>query len=502
MGKSQKCDQVPWDDTFVIEGVEQTPSEWLEGHYETVTDSEALSILDDAGVPNLGQWSVHGKRNREGWTKGSQEPASIVDSPDVGSSQERFGIKQDGPNEQAAAAQSQYITSIEELVAHSGVDETEWVRVREEARSWTTTMKDEDKDLEFDRGRITGQITSSTGIAQMYYNKVAWVRRKPVEVEPAIRPITTAPLPPPAVIEYKSPTIETSLVIADLHLGFDVPRMRPFHDRRMMATEIAIAKVIQPDRIILIGDSIDLPAWSDYFKIKNEHKGGTQLSLNELHFFLRELRLVAPCARIQLFNGNHDSRLENSFDANLNRSLGLHVVGQQPKYPHNSIPGFIQAEQLGVEWLGKFPGHKEYLNESLRAYHGENYSSTPGGSARATLKNTMVSTIAGHAHRNEQASITYHGRAPGGETVTAYMVGVSCHTDGRVPGKRSEPDWQQGIAVVRYIPDRDFHHVELIQPSAGWIMVDGQPYKGDTEQYMDRLHTYFASEKIDWRPRE
>lgn len=97
--------------------------------------------------------------------------------------------------------------------------------------------------------------------------------------------------------------MKTILIVPDVQL--------PFHDPVLLKKVIQVAEDMQPDRILQIGDLIDLPTvsrWTkgtaeEYAPLLQEHISQTKDE------FFSPLRKAAPSAKFEWLRGNHDERL-------------------------------------------------------------------------------------------------------------------------------------------------------------------------------------------------
>lgn len=97
--------------------------------------------------------------------------------------------------------------------------------------------------------------------------------------------------------------MKTTLVLPDIQY--------PFHDQLMLDKILKVAKDIQPDAVLQIGDGIDFPqmsAWTkntkeEYAPTLQEHIDGFRMGV------LQAVRDSAPSADFTWLEGNHDLRL-------------------------------------------------------------------------------------------------------------------------------------------------------------------------------------------------
>lgn len=251
--------------------------------------------------------------------------------------------------------------------------------------------------------------------------------------------------------EAKKPTPhKRAIILSDLQV--------PYHDEKAVDVALQIAQDVKPDKIILVGDLLDLAAWGKYAQ-RPEFAQQTQGAVVYAHQLLVKLRKIAPTAEIAVLAGNHENRLENHILANTAEAYGLRRADDLTGYPVMSVPYLCAFDQLDVEYVGGYPANRYWVNDNLQVRHGQRVKSS-GSTAKLVSDDERVSTIFGHVHRVETHMKTVNVRH-GGKTSAAYSIGCLCRIDGAVPstkngydisGKPVEnyEDWQQAIAVVNY----------------------------------------------------
>lgn len=101
------------------------------------------------------------------------------------------------------------------------------------------------------------------------------------------------------------PKIRTTLILPDIQY--------PYHDSLMLKKLIQVAKDIQPDAILQIGDCIDFPQVSQWSKGNSgEFTETLQIHIDESRKKLWiPLREAAPRADVTWLEGNHDLRVKD-----------------------------------------------------------------------------------------------------------------------------------------------------------------------------------------------
>lgn len=233
----------------------------------------------------------------------------------------------------------------------------------------------------------------------------------------------------------------------------------PFQDEKAVEVALKIVRDVKPDKIVLLGDMLDLSAWSKYTQ-KPEWALQTQDAIVYAHKLLATLRMMCPSAEIVVLAGNHDARMENQMLQNLQAAYRLKRADQLDGYPVMSVPYLCAFDQLDIEYIPGYPANRYWINDRLQARHGS-ISRNGASTAKAISNDERVSTIFGHIHKLETHYQTKQVRE-GGRTNAAFSPGCLCKIDGSVPGTNTGYDtrtnqalenyanWQHGLMVVDY----------------------------------------------------
>jgi len=348
---------------------------------------------------------------------------------------------------------------VQNLLKDLKINEKEWDIERISPNTWQT-------------------MTSKRGepeIVTLYQMKV-WMRRKvPVHCTwPVIQSVQVHPnfmnlvrsnrkRPTPG----RPPRMRCALIITDTQNGY-LRDMRtgvltPYHDRRALELACMLAEKEQPDTIVLIGDHCDLPDWSDKFQRTPDMYFTTQPMLLELHWWLARLRHSCPDAEIVFIEGNHEDRLKRAVVNNMINAWGLQSVTdfKRDSVPTMSIENLLSLNELGIKYLDPYPDGEFWINDNIKAEHGNIARNKPQETARAILQRSRSSTVFGHVHRREVASKNEY-RKGGFATYTAECFGCMCHLDGRVPSHEQKHQWNQGMGLVWYEPGNGLFKTEHV----------------------------------------
>lgn len=247
---------------------------------------------------------------------------------------------------------------------------------------------------------------------------------------------------------------ELTLCFGDAQIGYRGEE--PFHDERALSLAHVAVRELMPDRIVMTGDMIDLPAQGKYEQ-RADWSGNTQRSIDRYHTFLAQLRADAPEADIAVVHGNHELRMDSYLRKNAAELLGLRRANMADELGVLTLQYLVRYDDLDVKSVDGWPNAAYWLNDSLKITHGTN-TKKGGSNAGAYLRQEPTSTIYGHTHRMEVAYRTLPTRH-GHETIAAASPGCLSRLDGAVPGpfystnERNEtvfraPDWQQGILEI------------------------------------------------------
>lgn len=366
---------------------------------------------------------------------------------------------------------------IAELLQRSGIDPDDVGRVHQvEIGEWQAITKDAD------------------GVAHTHDLKRAGIVLSPKWDEgpewPVVQQAAPVVIKPP---KRRSPALvrkwKTAVVLPDPQIGFRLIDgvLDPFHDEGAIDVALQVIAAHEHDggvdKTINLGDYLDLASMSRFVQ-EAAFAQTMQPAVDRGHLFMCEQRAAAPNAELVLIEGNHDRRLQNFITNNALAAFGLKRANTPAGWPVMSLPHVLRLDELDVVYIDAWPAGEYWINENLRAIHGNKVRSS-GSTANAVVKdNTGVSTIMGHIHRIETHYKTT-GTRNGPVRVAAISPGCLCRVDGAVPsvngstGVDGHPalhweDWQQGVGVVKYTDDQFF--VTTHQIVDGVTVIGGQEF--------------------------
>lgn len=333
---------------------------------------------------------------------------------------------QDG--DEAILSSKGVINGLEHLIDAAGIDTELWMVKKWVANKWDSMSKD--------------------GPIPMWQVK-AWLERVPEWAAMSVQPIAHHKRAE-AAQKTTLKESEVALIVPDSQNGYrrtEEGELDPMHDRRAWDLSVQMAERIQPDIIVLLGDMLDLAPWGSYAKPR-EVMYTTQPSLVELHWWLGQLRVAAPSARILYIEGNHEFRIQRSILESLSEAEGVRPADDPDGHDAISVPRLLALDALDIEYVGPY-GEGFWLWDDVFFHHGTVARKGGGSTVASMLKDASHSTIVGHIHRLEMACKTIHGPS-GQRTITCMSPGTLCRTDGAVPAATPRVDWQQGLGVITH----------------------------------------------------
>ncbi len=338
------------------------------------------------------------------------------------------------------------IKTIEQLMKLTGTDK-EFIVHNPKVKKWDVAIKvKEGKDHEIVK------------VVPSIYIEAPLRRKVPIAFEPIVSPIHIEIPKLPKERKPETSGIRRELMIFDPQIGFrrtlHTTELHPFHDRRVLDLALQICQQEQIDSLGLGGDWMDLGEWSTHWKPEPEFFWTTQPALLETAFWLTQYRIAKPRAKIRMQEGNHDLRIPKLISENMRQAYQLKAVDEMELPPAISVPKLLALHTLDIEYLAGYPDTGYWLNNNVFVTHGDTVRSGPGDTAKAIVNKTVYTTIFGHIHRRE--FVTRRMRTREGDIIhSAFCPGCACHIDGRVPGSKSDQQWQQGLAIVEYTEDTE-----------------------------------------------
>lgn len=280
----------------------------------------------------------------------------------------------------------------------------------------------------------------------------------------------------------------TAVILPDMQIGFyrrTDGNLEPTHDPVAIDLSIALVKKLNPTKIVMHGDNLDLPEMGKY-RLSPAFGQTTQAAIDYATELVARLRDAAPNAEISWLAGNHEERLVNYLLDNAKAAFGLKQGGKPEGWPVLSVPFLCRFDEYGITYHPGYPAGQVWINQKLRCIHGTKAKSN-GSTAHQYLAHEKTSVLYGHVHRREWAEQTREDY-DGPKTILAASAGCLARVDGAVPSTKGGIDldgrpltvtenWQQGLAVVTYQEGDSPFNLELVPIRDGQMMYRGQLWK-------------------------
>ena len=354
--------------------------------------------------------------------------------------------------------------TLEELLKKFDISEDDWKVTNFKVNQWDVSAKEE----------IDGKISWNTHTN--YQARATLVRKIPVKCDfPVVQGANIEPIK--FNIKIPKRDLKVDVVLPDAQVGFkkdfNTGELAPLHDLKAIAVATEIVKEIRPNRLILLGDMLDLPDWSTHFVRSPEFYFTTQPSLDWLASWISELRPY--CNEMVYIEGNHEKRMIDSIVQNTIQAYGIKPANEPDVPPILSVPYMLGLHKMGVEYVGNYPHGEFYINDNLVCIHGNKVGPKSGQSIMKMLDSPRISVIQGHVHRLEMGHKTVwtHGQP---KIYQAISLGTLARIDGIVPGGGTRYNWQQGFGIVEY--DKERFQVDSIGIYDGKAIFKGKLYSG------------------------
>ena len=362
------------------------------------------------------------------------------------------------PLEREISTKGLSIKTLDDLLKAANVDEKEWHVTNWKANSWETAHK----------------VRDTMRKVTLYQVKASLERRMEATYRPAEprRPIVRIDHP------GRKSRLKHAVIVPDLQAGFAwrnrYTYLEPMHDRKAMDAVLGLIREVNPHYVVLLGDMVDFAPWSTRFPRKPEYKQTTQPTIDELYWWLAEIRSAAPGAKIVYMAGNHEERMTKAMVEKLAEATYLTKAFSES--PALSIRNLLRLDDLDIEYVGPY-GADWWLWDRVRINHGTKVRSGGGATATAIAKTARWSEVYGHVHKVELMQKTFHGPF-GRNVITAMSPGCLCRVDGTVPGVSQNPDWQQGCGIATLDEDTEQVHMQVLPIYEGSLVWDGRVIEG------------------------
>lgn len=436
---------------------------WMDG--ENVDDLASETEIYSVTLRRaLQKW----KKKRYGTADPNKKEPIFEDSPD--------------PNHKTVSFTTDRIVTVDQLLTAADVDQEEWAIERYQINKWEGYRKADAKQLTWKGGRIEEGFVDDDGslvIEPLFQVKVWLIRKKPVAIEPVVRPVEITVNAPDIPETFERDT-KITVIVPDTHIGFRqdyaTGKLIPFHDRVALSIASKVIAATAPDQVIILGDYVDLPDWSDKFARTPDFEQLTQPTLEEAAWWLGTMvSMGSEDTDWYYLEGNHEARMRLMMAKHVPQAYYLKGVGDDI-FAAWSIPRLLDLESLGISWIGDYPNGTVWVNDSLAAVHGD------GLSADKMIQNNSVDVVFGHLHRFDQSSRTMYGSGDP-KVISAICPGFLGRLDGEVPGRKNNQNWSQGMLVVYHTDEiNNMIHIPI---RGGKAVFDGYVVHG--EDWSDKI---------------
>lgn len=271
---------------------------------------------------------------------------------------------------------------------------------------------------------------------------------------------------------------KTLLVFGDAQMGYRRigDRMEPLHDIPAMKATLGLARNLQPDVLVDLGDDIDLAEMSRFAPDSTHFQNTLKPSMQANHDWHAELTQATPGAERHLVDSNHAKRFGDYILKN------APVLGELPELKLHRL---LRLEEIGWQFHGGYGSAEYEYADDLAFKHGTIATAAGSTANKLSKDNPDRHIVQGHAHRMESQWRTDRR----GHQFGAFVVGCLCRIDGIVPSYHSgidhndEPvkhyeNWQQGIMVVRDYGNGEYTF-DQVPISKGRLLYEGQLYDGN-----------------------
>lgn len=272
------------------------------------------------------------------------------------------------------------------------------------------------------------------------------------------------------------------LVFGDEQIGYrDINgELVPTHDEGALSAVRALARAIQPDVIVGVGDTVDMPNLSRFSPDSDHFTNKTfQESLNRLHQWDAELRADNPDADIVRLTGNHNRLTKFVID----KAMALYGLKRaNTDVPVLTLPFLVRAEENDIQYITGYPANEYRYDEDLVFVHGNKVNSSGSTAARMTKDYPDRNVVFGHIHKAERHTTTNYL----GKYLTAITFGTLSRIDGFIPSFGNGVDdnnevvpqyenWQQACGIIDDYGDGNYQFTTVFIRD-GSLQYEGKEY--------------------------
>ena len=244
--------------------------------------------------------------------------------------------------------------------------------------------------------------------------------------------------------------MERILIVSDLQV--------PYHDPKAVQNLIDFVRRYKPDRVISVGDEIDLPSVSKWERGRIGEYAGTIGKDRDIAVKILEKLRVTDVVR-----SNHTDRLFNYIAS---YAPGLYGI------PELQLENFLRLPELGIAyWRKPLPVAPNWV--VVHGDHGR-ISQVAGQTALKQAVQHGKSLVCGHTHRMGISSLTEASGGILGRILTGFEVGNLMDFK-KAHYTHGSANWQQGFGLL-YVDGKNVTPVAVPIARDGSFVVEGKRY--------------------------
>ena len=388
------------------------PRDWTEGEIQRARQA-GKRICRDHGVSPCPK--AHNRLTSDQLREAIDN--RLADEPDIAEEAPELREQEDGT---AILHASGTIRSLSDLLDACDFDRSKWIVRSASPLAWT-------------QGRTQAFRVKAT----------LWPR-----LTELIRPAQIEDVPPPPPARDEHPV---TLLIPDSQNGYRRRgryghTLEPLHDRRAWDCCVQLAEQLQPDRIVLLGDMVDNAEGSKRWPIGRDLLNTLQPTIDELAWWIAQLRVACPSAEIVYLEGNHEDRLDRAIVQYMREMQDIRPAGDDE--PLITWRRLLRLDDLGVRYVGPY-GERVRVYPDAYVEHGSKHATGGGSTGDRYLARAVSSVYVGHCHSRFLTVRTLHDDG-GRRTIECGSPGTIARIDGAVPAVAPRLDWQQGAMILTH----------------------------------------------------
>ena len=322
-----------------------------------------------------------------------------------------------------------------------------------------------------------GTFIDGVPVVEPLWQVKAWlVRKVPVAIAPVVQPVQISSKSGHRSV-IKRDGVQKALILPDPQFGFRkdlrTGNLDPFHDRSALDVALQIAYDYEFNKVVWLGDVLDLADWSDKFIRSPEFYFTTQAAVVEAAWWLREFRSVTEHSETFVLEGNHEKRASTAINTHMMQAYNLKPADELHLPPAMSVQRLLALDSMNIKHVGNYPAGEVWINGQVKCIHGDVARSASGATVSGQIDDIQETVIQGHVHRVESAFKTLHTYS-GQKIVSMWSMGCLCRLDGVVPGVNPKQNWQQAIGIVEYTEDS--HAITAVPIQNGKAIYRGEQY--------------------------